>query len=65
MTLRELRTSKGLCTSYVARQLGLSARHFTRIENGDYLTEDRIKKLAKLYGVRKSDIKKIGGKASE
>lgn len=62
MTLRELRTSKGLAPSYVADKLGISYRHFNRIENGEgYLTKERIKALAKLYKVTMTHITSIGG----
>lgn len=60
MTLKEMRVSKGLTASYVAMQLGISHRHFNRIEAGEgYLTGDRIEILSKLYKTKKSEIEKV------
>ncbi|WP_039241166.1 helix-turn-helix transcriptional regulator [Clostridium botulinum] len=61
-TLRELRISKGILSSFVAKKLEISCRHFTRIETGEgYLTKERAKKLSEIYNVSISEIKKLGG----
>ncbi|WP_257675652.1 helix-turn-helix domain-containing protein [Clostridium felsineum] len=60
MTLKDMRIQKGLTASYVAMKLGISHRHFSRIEAGEgYLTDDRIETLSKLYKTKKSEIKKV------
>lgn len=62
MTLKELRKSKGLYTSFVAKELKVTTRHLNRIENGEgYMTEERAEKLAELYSVTKSEIMSIYG----
>lgn len=66
MTLTELRISKGIKAIFVYKQLGISARHFKRIEKGEgYLTKDRVKKLARIYDVSMSEIRKAGGETIE
>lgn len=67
MNLKELRASKGLYPSFVAKKLGVSVRHFYRIENGEgYLTKERAKALSKLYNVKMTEIKEcIGGEIYE
>ncbi len=67
MTLKELRISKGIYPSFIAKSLGISVRHFHRIENGQgYLTEERAEKIAEILGVEMSEIKKCyGGNAYE
>lgn len=60
--LKKLRTSKGLSPSFVASKLGVTYRHFNRIENtGKFIDEKRAKILAELYNVKKSEIMEIGG----
>lgn len=62
MTLKELRKSKGLCASFVAKELKVTTRHLNRIENEEgYMTEQRAEKLAQLYSVKKSEIMSIYG----
>lgn len=57
MTLKEMRVAKGLTSSYVAKQLGISHRQFNRIEAGEgYLTKERSKIMSKLYGMKMLDI---------
>ena len=57
MKLKEMRVAKGLTTKYVAQQLGISQRLLQFIEHdGKYLPNDRIKKLAKIYNVKMSQI---------
>lgn len=62
MTLRELRKSQGISPSYVAKKLDISYRQFLRIEKGEAkLTNKRKKILAKIYGVKMSEITEQGG----
>lgn len=62
MTLKDLRKSRGIYPSFVAMTLDISVRHFHRIENAEgYLTKDRARKLAKLYGVKVSEIQDMYG----
>lgn len=66
MTLETLRTSVGRNPSFVADKLDISYRQFHRIEKGEgYLTKERAKILAKLYGVKMSEILSMyGGKVN-
>jgi transcriptional regulator with XRE-family HTH domain len=55
--LRELREQKGYKSSYIAKKLGVSLRHFQRIEKeGHFLDQGRKKILAELYDVKISQI---------
>jgi len=57
MTLKEMRVAKGLTSIYIANQLAISHRQFSRIEAGEgYLTKERVKIMSRLYGVRISEI---------
>ena len=60
MNLKQLRLSKGLKQNFVANKLGVSQRHFQRMEEkGDYLDKERIKKLAVIYGTTIKDVNEI------
>lgn len=60
MDLKQLRLSKGLKQNFVAGKLGVSPRHFARIEEtGEYLDKERIKKLAVIYGETVKEISKV------
>lgn len=55
--LRELREGKGYKSSYIAKKLGVSLRHFQRIEKeGNFLDQEREEILAELYDVKVSEI---------
>jgi len=59
MNLKQLRLSKGISPSFVASKIGVTYRHFNRIESeGTCLTEDREEILAVIYDTTIEDIKK-------
>lgn len=71
MTIKEMRKKKGLLQGYVAEQLGISQRHYQKMENEGQKIKDKYKKkMAKLFGCKLSqicddDIKKEGEKVEK
>lgn len=57
-SLKEIRIKNGLYPSFVSEKLGISLRHFSRIESGQgYLTYERMIILSKLYNITTDNIK--------
>jgi transcriptional regulator with XRE-family HTH domain len=51
VNIKYMRRQKGLFQNYVARELGISVRHYQRLENeGRKPTPEQAKKLAELFG---------------
>jgi len=58
MNLKELRITKGISPSFVAHIIGVTYRHFNRIERkGMYLNKEREKKLSIIYSTTIENIK--------
>ena len=59
MNLKQLRSTTGISPSFVARKIGVTYRHFNRIEKeGLYLNNEREKKLSVIYSTTIENIKK-------
>ena len=55
--MKELRTSKGISVSFVAKKLGISRNRLYKIENGETtLPAEFIPVLSYLYGVTPDEI---------
>ena len=50
MGIKDMRKQKGMYQKYVANQIGISTRHYQRIENeGQEPSEKQLESLAKLF----------------
>lgn len=59
LTLKEIRKSSGLKTKKIAELLSISSRQYYNIEKGKSKLDDiKIEKLAKIFSLPKSQIKK-------
>lgn len=57
MTIRDLRTAKGLTQVDVARELGIDQANISAYENGKWMPRrSTAKKLAKIYGCTVEEI---------
>lgn len=57
MTIKNIRKQNGLLQKYVANQLGICARHYQRIENGEHQpSKKQIEILSKIF---RCDMSKI------
>jgi transcriptional regulator with XRE-family HTH domain len=55
--IKYMRRQKGLFQNFVAKELGMSVRHYQRLENeGRKPTPEQAEKLAKLFGCEMSQI---------